>query len=243
MRQLPDVAQRLHARTIAVDVATRSRPARSQHREPLETGLTQVLSFLGADFDVAGPERHIQVVGLGLVVILARLDGMDDRDPLVKALGVVGLADGFADILQPKLADQLTDGHVKFAVQGIDLAAVIRADGVLPGRQRVAADDIIIIRKHQHDTGAICAELLIKHVQGAVQVRPVEYPSHLFGDIRTPFADIVGVASIRPCQIQPKPRTRRRGHASHQPGRQRAQCAGPRPVQDLVVLLSAIILP
>ena len=116
MLELLDIAKRLHARAVSVDVAAGGGPARHERGEIREPALAQEYAILAANLKVPRPERHVLAVALGHVSVHARLNRVNDRNPLVKRACVVHVLHASRAVVVSKLLDHLTDRHLKFAV-------------------------------------------------------------------------------------------------------------------------------
>ena len=241
MLQLADVAQRFHARAVAVDVAARGRPARHQRRELLEAGLGQVAARLAAGLEIDRLPRHVLRVALGGVAVAARLDRVDHRHPGIEVAAVEKSAHRRAHLVAAELAHHLRHGQIELAVKRLDLATVVGGDRVLARGQRVVMDHAVEVIDDDRGRRAVGAQLLIHRVQRAVGVRAREHVEHQALHVMQPDLDGLAGHHLGVGRGQAEPRSRRARHARHHAGGQHPQRARAGRVVDVVVALVALV--
>jgi hypothetical protein len=225
--QLLHVAERFHARRVAVDVARAGhRPARHDRPEHLVAALAQVFAGVAALLEIADPPRHVLRVGQVIVALGARLDDVADRHPAIeRALPEQPLRRERA-VVDAVFGDDRADPHLELAEEGVDPALRVGRDGELADRRRVVMHDLVEIGHQDRRPGAEQPKLLVKPVQRAVGVGAREHVEHLPAHGVEPEPRLVALREVRVGGREPEPRPGGAGHAGHQSCRQHAQRAG-----------------
>ena len=187
--QCLDVAQGVHRWRVPVDVLACQRPAWRHGREIIVARLTQHLLVGVAGLVVAGPEALELRRWPALVVLVVGLDDVNHVDPRIHVAALVQILGRLGHLLDAKLSHQLAGRHLKFAVAGVDVATVGRAQHVAAHRERVAANHILVILEHCKRIGAKHAQIAVSQRQRGVQVGSQEDFLHAHLDHLEPQLD------------------------------------------------------
>ena len=181
--QLLDVAERFHARRVAIDVAATNAPSWNQCGESAESALAQELALVAADLEVARFIRHVLAVLLGRVSIRARFNCVDDGYPLVKTAAIKQVPHRVRAVLVTEFRHDLGYSLLKFTVESGYSTLIIGCDSVFTSRDWVMMYDIVEVGQDNRNCRTKCSKFFIHRVQGAVSIRPLEYQLHSSCDI------------------------------------------------------------
>ena len=200
--QLADVAERLHCRAGAVDVAARYRPARAEGREALETALAQHLPLCCALLKIDAAPGHIARQRTVEIAYRARLDGMDDGDRLLQCPALELAAHRLTDGVQPKLAHRL----LELAVNTVHITAPVGGDAVFPGGEWRVVDNGVVVNGDDTGCRAVHRQLLVNRMQGAVGVAAMKNGVDDFPHLVQPLFDTLKLVqlAVGRCQFEPR---------------------------------------
>ena len=239
--QLLGVAQRIHRRAGAINVAAVHAPARAQRREVVEPALAQHLARFAARLQVHAAPCHVLAVALAGVTLVARLNGVHHRHPGVIAPVVVQPPHRQRALIAPKLAHQLFGRHGELTVQRVHRPAVAACQRVLTHRHGVIGHHGIEVVHHHAGASAEGAQFLVARVQRQVGVGAGKHHAQQLLHVMQPLLDRRRLVQLRVTCGQPEPRSRRAGHARHQAGTERAQRAYRRIVQNVLIAPLALV--
>ena len=221
--KLAKVAERFHARPRPVDVAARHIPTGRENRKLSEARLAKDRVALAVLLEIDRPERHVLRVSLLRISKASRLNGVDDLDPLVIVPAIVEPTHVRRHLVVAELPDERGDRHAKFSIARVHVASSIGRQSELADGERHAMDDGVVVVEYDHRRRAESSELLVRHLQGAVDIRLVEDHLHEGRHLRHPLLDFVVLVQLRVLRRETEPRASRARHARHHAARQGAK--------------------
>ena len=178
MLQLLDVAESLHTRGIAVDVAADNAPARTHHWKVLVSTLSQKFTVISANLKVTTAKRHVLRILLRRIPVLTRLNRMNNRYPLIQTASVIQIPDRMRAILVSKLLDEFGNRLVKLSVQSANHSLIVRRNAVLANSHRIMVNHILKVGQHNADSRTERSQFLIHLMQRPVSIRLLKNRLH-----------------------------------------------------------------
>ena len=178
MLQLLDVAESLHTRGIAVNVATDNAPARTHHWKVLVSTLSQKFPVISTNLKVTTAKRHVLRILLRRIPVLTRLNCMNNRYPLIQTASVIQIPDRMRAILVTKFLNEFGNRLVKLSVQSANHSLIVRRNAVLSNSHRVMVNDILKVGQHNTDSRSERSQFLIHLMQRPVGVRLLKNRLH-----------------------------------------------------------------
>ena len=205
--QLPDVAERRHARAIGpACVFAGDVPPRRHDRKLAEAGFAEEGRVVGIRLEVAAcPRQAFRLEAVAARALVRRDDPRDlNRRLVIAAVPLVmhGAGDVRPVDVAPvardaELFDELPHGHLDLAHPGRDHAARIQPEGITAERGMVGAEHVVLILEDAHRACAEDAHVEIDQGQHVVEIARREDGQHALRDVVQPHLHGLGTAACQ----------------------------------------------